>query len=277
MESIVEIPIKSIKVIENTRNEISDTAIGELMLSLKQHGLKQPIGVSIKAKGEYELIFGHRRLLAAEKLGWNTIEAIVTKDVDLKKMLLLNITENLQRSNPTFLEFGRTITKLLDMKMTEAEIAARLGVTTERIKDISRTYLALPAKHRSKIQFVGKGGQAKGRGGIPVQIANQVVSLKKDHGLDSGSTDKLIKYIAETQMSKEDVKSLGVLLNSGLKLTEAIEKLHDFHVYHVHVVVERSLVGKHMNNHNIGSASLLFKKIIYGKVPPIKKPDFVNV
>lgn len=277
MDKIVEIPIKDVKVIENTRANIKGTHIDELMLSIKQHGLKQPIGVSVIDKNNYQLIFGQRRLLACQQLGWNTISAIVTEDVDMKKLLILNLTENIQRKDPTFVEYGRGIEKLLAMKMTYEEVAARLGLEVDRVKQIAKTYVALPAKHRSKVQFVGKGGTAKGRGGIPVQIANQVVALKKAHGLSMDNTDTLIKYICETQMSKEDVKSLSVLLNSGLKLADAIEKLHDYHVYHVHVVVERSLVSKHMSQHGVGGAGLLFKKIIYGDIPPIKKPSFVKI
>ena len=69
------IAIKKIKVVENHRVNIDATHLDELMQSIKQHGLMQPIGVALNGAGSFVLRFGHRRLLACEKLGYKTLIA----------------------------------------------------------------------------------------------------------------------------------------------------------------------------------------------------------
>jgi ParB/RepB/Spo0J family partition protein len=77
------------------RSNAFDDDIIELAKSIKSYGLLQPI--TLKQKGDrYEVIAGHRRLLAHKYLGLNFIDAIV-KDVDDKTSDVLKIEENLRR------------------------------------------------------------------------------------------------------------------------------------------------------------------------------------
>lgn len=272
---VQDIPIKEIRVIENHRLNAEDESIADLMQSIKNHGLKQPIGVSLNKDKKYELIFGNRRLIACQKLGWKVIQATVAQGMDIKQLMILNITENLQRKDPSFVEFGRVIQKLQKLGLTVKEISVRLGTDEKKIKMILDTYTRLPAKHRDKVQFLGKGH--KQAGAIPAQVAKQLIGLKKSFGISDKNIDELVEYAGKGDVGKETLRNLAILLKTGIKFEDALEKMFDYEVYRIDFVANRLTVGKLVTEHQIGSAQVLFKRILYGKLPGIQQPDFVKI
>jgi ParB/RepB/Spo0J family partition protein len=80
------------------RETIDPAALGELTDSLATDGLLQPIGLrGPGSDGRYEIVWGHRRYLAARSLGWTTIAArICAPDTS---PILARMTENFQRTN----------------------------------------------------------------------------------------------------------------------------------------------------------------------------------
>lgn len=274
--SVQEIPINNIQIIENYRTNIDDTELNELMSSIKQHGLKQPIGVYLGTDKKYKLIFGARRLLACKKLGWSKISAQVDKDISGKDHVLLNLTENIQRKNPSFIELGRGIEKLSKMKMTNKEIAVRLGIPDTRVIQILEAYTMLPAKHREKVKFMGTGGK-RTKGTLPAQIATKIIRIKKDYGLDSTATDALIAYVTETKATTEILRNLALLLNAGLKIGEALEKMEDYSVYSVEIIAHRLFTSKRAAEGGHPSVRSMLKKILYGEAKGLEKPSFIKI
>src|SRR5207244_12090250 len=79
------------------RKTVDPAALEELVSSIKQAGLLQPVVVR-RANGGYELIAGERRLRACQQLGWERIPA-VQRDADDRTLLTLALIENLQRDD----------------------------------------------------------------------------------------------------------------------------------------------------------------------------------
>jgi len=79
----------------NPRQHVGD--IAELADSLREHGLLQPVVVRRRGRG-YELIAGHRRYQAAQRLGWTEIAAVVRDETD-EQAYILTLVENLQRED----------------------------------------------------------------------------------------------------------------------------------------------------------------------------------
>src|SRR5450755_2290772 len=95
-QRVVALPVRSIQAsLTNPRRDFGD--IDELAASLTAYGLLQPVIVRPRARG-YDLIAGHRRLAAAQKLGWETIPAIVRED-NATQSDILQMVENLQRKD----------------------------------------------------------------------------------------------------------------------------------------------------------------------------------
>lgn len=108
--------------------------VEELSESIAQVGLITPIGVR-SSGSEYELIYGHRRLAACQKLGWTEIRADVY-DVDDATARLMQFVENVQREDLDPIEEGMYCRDLLqDGELTGDDVAQLIGK--------SRKYVAL--------------------------------------------------------------------------------------------------------------------------------------
>ena len=91
----MQLSIESIKIKKRVRKEIGD--LTPLINSLRKYGQLNPILLD----PDYALIAGFRRLEAAKRLGWNSVEVlIVNTDSDIEK-IEIELEENIQRRNLT--------------------------------------------------------------------------------------------------------------------------------------------------------------------------------
>ena len=74
-----------------------DAAMDELVESIRVHGILSPLLARPKGEG-YELVSGHRRRLAAQKLGLSTVPVLVREMSDDEAVILM-VDSNLQREN----------------------------------------------------------------------------------------------------------------------------------------------------------------------------------
>lgn len=74
-----------------------DAAMDELVESIRVHGILSPLLARPKGEG-YELVSGHRRRLAAQKLGLPTVPVLVREMSDDEAVILM-VDSNLQREN----------------------------------------------------------------------------------------------------------------------------------------------------------------------------------
>lgn len=125
------------------REVFDDQALKELAVSIKEHGVIQPIIVR-KVDNKYEIIAGERRYKASTMAGLTKIPAIV-KNLDDKESSKVALIENLQRKDLTPIEEARTYQKILeiDSDMTQEQLAANIGKTQSSVSNKLRL-LALP-------------------------------------------------------------------------------------------------------------------------------------
>jgi ParB/RepB/Spo0J family partition protein len=104
------------------RESIDPARLGELADSMAAEGLHQPIGVRGPMEdGTYEIVWGHRRFLAARLLTWVDIPArVLPRDFD---PLLAAVSENLQRDDLNPLEESNAIAKFIERGHAVVEIA----------------------------------------------------------------------------------------------------------------------------------------------------------
>ena len=77
-EKIVEIAIERLRVFENHPFRVEmDSQMKDLQDSIKQYGIITPVIVRPRKEGYYEIISGHRRIFAAEKLGYRKVPTII--------------------------------------------------------------------------------------------------------------------------------------------------------------------------------------------------------
>jgi len=142
--------------------QVFDTeAMAELVASVHEVGLLQPIVVRPVADGRYELVMGERRWRAAQLAGLSVIPAIVRStgdDVMLRDALL----ENLHRSELNALEEAAAYDQLLqDFGCTHEELAARLGRSRPQISNTLRLLRLPPPVQRRVAAGVLSAGHAR--------------------------------------------------------------------------------------------------------------------
>lgn len=108
------------------REVFDEKALKELAVSIKEHGVIQPIIVR-SVNGKYEIIAGERRYKASALAGLTKIPAIV-RDLDDKESSKVALLENLQRKNLNPIEEAKTYQKILEIdQMTQEELAKTMG------------------------------------------------------------------------------------------------------------------------------------------------------
>ena len=97
-EYIQQLPPDKLVPFQNHPYQVrEDAALSELMESIRTHGVLSPLLARPKGEG-YELVSGHRRRLAAQKLGLPTVPVLVREMTDDEAVILM-VDSNLQREN----------------------------------------------------------------------------------------------------------------------------------------------------------------------------------
>lgn len=119
------------------RSEVTVEELGELVESIRENGLLQPLVVRPSADG-WELVAGERRWRALRELGWDRAPAVV-RELEDEQMLVLALVENLQRENLSALEEARGYERLMDgFGLTQREVAERVGKDRSTVSNLLR-------------------------------------------------------------------------------------------------------------------------------------------
>jgi len=125
------------------RLHFDHTHLEDLVSSIQAHGVMQPIVVTPKSDGRYELIAGERRTRASKVAGRETIPAIVRTANDQQK-LELALIENIQRQDLNQIEEAKAYIRLQqEFGMTQDDIGIRVGKSRPQVANTIRL-LQLP-------------------------------------------------------------------------------------------------------------------------------------
>ena len=149
------------------REVFDEEALTELVDSITEVGLLQPVVVRPAVGGGYELIMGERRWRATQRAGLATIPAIVrdTTDADLLRDALL---ENLHRAQLNPLEEAAAYQQLLDdFGCTQEELSRRIGRSRPQISNTLRLLKLSPPVQRRVAAGVLSAGHARTLVSVP--------------------------------------------------------------------------------------------------------------
>lgn len=134
-KTILQVPVEDI--IPNRfqpRLSFDDTSLNDLALSIKQHGIIQPL-VLRRKNDKYEIIAGERRFKAAKLAGLASVPAVIS-NLDDNASAEVAIVENIQRKDLTAIEEAKSFQALLDKGyMTQDELARKMGLSQSVISN----------------------------------------------------------------------------------------------------------------------------------------------
>ncbi len=193
-ERIVKVPLASITASPmQPRKHFREEQLTELMDSIREHGIIQPLTVR-RVQGRLELIAGERRFRASEKLGLTEVP-VIEREASDRDVLEMALIENLQREDLNPIEEAEAYSRLArEFTLRQEDIAQRVGKNRATVANAMRL-LDLPPEVKSLLsQGLITTGHAKAILGLrdaalQKMIADRVVR----QGLTVRATEKLIQ------------------------------------------------------------------------------------
>lgn len=192
----------------------------DLVNSIKQYGIIQPLVVSPLPDGKYQLIAGERRLRAAQVMDLAKVPCLVRNARELEK-LELALIENIQRTNLNPMEEARAYKKLIDdFSLTQEEVAVRVGKKRATIANALRL-LELPEQIQQGLKE-GKVSTGHAKAILAAESETERINL----------FNKILKFnlnvrAAESAVKKIKVKAHERVLVKDLELAEQEERLRN--------------------------------------------------
>jgi len=125
--------------------------MADLVASVREHGVLQPVLVRRMAPDRYQLVAGERRYRAAEKAGLRSIPAVIKECTD-REQLEMAVVENLQREDIGVIEAARAYRRLIDeFEMTQDTVAQRVGKSRGAVSNVLRL-LRLPDEVQDSVE-----------------------------------------------------------------------------------------------------------------------------
>ncbi|MFD7703412.1 ParB/RepB/Spo0J family partition protein [Streptomyces caelestis] len=195
-----EIPLDAITPNPRQPRDVFDEdALAELVTSIKEVGLLQPVVVRQVDSARYELIMGERRWRACHEAGLEAVPAIVRATED-EKLLLDALLENLHRAQLNPLEEAAAYDQLLkDFKCTHDQLADRIGRSRPQVSNTLRLLKLSPTVQRRVAAGVLSAGHARA-----------LLSVE-----DAEEQDRLAHRIVAEGLSVRAVEEIVTLMGSG--------------------------------------------------------------
>ncbi|AUG78555.1 plasmid partitioning protein ParB [Kitasatospora sp. MMS16-BH015] len=217
-----ELPLDSITPNPRQPREVFDEdKLAELVASIKEVGLLQPVVVRQVSADRFELIMGERRWRASREAGLEQIPAIVRATED-DKLLLDALLENLHRAELNPLEEAAAYDQLLrDFSCTHDELADRIGRSRSHVSNTLRLLRLSPAVQRRVAAGVLTAGHARALLGVPDgerqdALAKRIIA----EGLSVRTTEELVAV-----MDQEEKPQRGAGPKAGRLISPAFNDL----------------------------------------------------
>lgn len=218
-----ELPLDSIKPNPRQPREVFDEdALAELVTSIKEVGLLQPVVVRQLGPARYELIMGERRWRACREAGLERIPAIVRATED-EKLLLDALLENLHRAQLNPLEEAAAYDQLLkDFNCTHDQLADRIGRSRPQVSNTLRLLKLSPAVQRRVAAGVLSAGHARALLSVEdseeqERLAHRIVA----EGLSVRAVEEIVTLMGSRPQSAPKAKGP----RAGTRLSPALSTL----------------------------------------------------
>jgi len=172
--------------------------LSELAASIQEYGVLQPLLVTFdEQSGDYTLISGERRLLAARQAGLELIPAIIREATD-EERLEMALIENLQRADLTPLEAAEAYRQLVeDFALSHEEVATRVGKSRVAVTNTLRLLKLPPTVQQALAEGRISEGHARALLALPTPEAQEaalrtIVKLE----LNVRQTEELVRKLS---------------------------------------------------------------------------------
>ena len=138
MAKTIQIEVKKIHLDPNQPREVYD-GIDDLAESMRNKGFIEEQAITVRPhpeiEGEYMVVMGHRRTLAAQKAELATIHAFIRENLTEAELIELQLVENANRKDLPPMNQIRAYKKALDAGLSHGRIARIYGISEKTLMD----------------------------------------------------------------------------------------------------------------------------------------------
>lgn len=208
---------------DQPRRHFDESSLAELTASIAEHGVLQPIVVTVHGKG-YRIVAGERRFRAASSAGLEKIPAIVRTLSDQHR-LELSLIENIQRRDLSPIETAVAYAKLRDQfNLTLDEIGDRVG--SKSVSAVSNTLrlLRLP-KEAQQALLTGTvtEGQARPLVGVDEDIVRDILPRIIREEWSARAVERYVAQLKQGQKTHQVIKKNEAVLADAMQLGERLK------------------------------------------------------
>ncbi|MFF7726203.1 ParB/RepB/Spo0J family partition protein [Streptomyces sp. NPDC008001] len=210
------------------RDDFNTDAMAELVHSIREVGLLQPVVVRRVGSERYELIMGERRWRASREAGLEAIPAIVRATED-EKLLLDALLENLHRAQLNPLEEAAAYDQLLkDFNCTHEELADRIGRSRSLVSNTLRLLKLSPEVQSKVASGVLMAGHARALISVEdpeeqIRIAKRIVA----EGLSVRNVEEIVTLLKRETKGSAKPKGPRAGARVSPALTDLATRLSD--------------------------------------------------
>ncbi len=189
------------------RAEIDEAPLSELVASIQQQGLLQPLIVREISNGRYEIIAGERRWRACQLAGLQEIP-VVLRQVDDETAMVMALVENMQREDLTPMDQARAMYRL----------SSEFGLTHQQIADLLCKSRATVSNHVRLLNLSAEVRRLVENGDLDMGHARALLSLTPEQqvqvaelvvakNLSARETEKLVARVQEGKLERHANKA----------------------------------------------------------------------
>ena len=227
LNSILEIDVSKIDVNPfQPRSTFDKEKLDELITSIKNIGLIQPVTVKNISKNKFQLISGERRLKAFKELKIKKIPSYV-RNADDNESLEMALVENIHRQDLDSIEIAISYKRLIDeIKLTQEELSLKIGKKRSTISNYLRLLKLNPIIQSGiKDGFISMG---HGRAMINIDDEKMQIGIYEkiiSKNLSVRNTEKLIQSLKKEGSLKIQDK-IQIPSNSKKNITKLEKKIN---------------------------------------------------
>ncbi|MFC4077241.1 ParB/RepB/Spo0J family partition protein [Salinithrix halophila] len=189
------------------RKHFDPEALEELVSSIKEHGIVQPLVVRKSIRG-FEIVAGERRFRAAKEANFSYVPVVV-KDFTDEQMMEIALIENLQREDLNSIEIAQAYKKLMDhFSITQEDLAARVGKSRPHVTNYLRLLQLPPEVQENVSRGTFSMGHARALRGIKDQeILLKLAKKVEKEGASVRQLEEWVQQINQVQQKKKKPKA----------------------------------------------------------------------
>ena len=204
------------------RLEIDETSLSELVQSIREHGVLQPLIVTLADNNTYALVAGERRWRAARAAGLLTVPVVV-KETSPRQRLEIALVENIQRQDLSPLETAQAYRQLIDEHdLTQEAVAERVGKSRASVANVLRL-LQLPPAARDAL---ARGQISEGHARAFLSCATpELAAILLDSIIDNGLSVRQAEELARRLNAAESSVESDADADSATDAEQTTEKV----------------------------------------------------